>query len=134
MAGHGWMNSVPEEKLVRARAEGMHLGIQSDARIRDIGQPERRGRGDDFIHYSEHVDTRDLHSQACSQALKGQLQQSVEFPGEESSRALRARTLKSDRRRQSDVRCVRHEEMARACRVEGEQVVANRKKRRLHDG
>ena len=47
---------------------------------------------------------------------------------------MRGRTQKANRRRQSNVRGVRHEEMACAGGVQDQKVVADRNERRLHDG
>src|SRR6266849_8568172 len=134
MARECRVDSVPEEEFVRSPAEGVHSRVQNDARVRGVRQPEVRRPSDDIIQESEHVQARDVRSADALHALQDQVQSAVELSGEESSRALRGWTEKTNERRQSDVRGVCYQEVACAGRVQGKKVVTDRKKSRLDDG
>src|SRR5512139_2861765 len=111
------MDAVPEEELVRVSAEGLPFRVERDAGIRGIGKPESAGRGDHFVQESEHVETSDLDTERALEAQKCRLKPGVELGGKEARGALSRGAEKPDRRREGDVRRVRHEKVARAGRV-----------------
>jgi len=128
MAGRGRMDSVPEKNLFGVAQKACALVFR--AMHGSVASVSPKAAGAATTSFSiRNTSTRTISTpRAGFQALQDRFQPAVELGGEESSRALRGRTEKPETaRREPDVRGVRHEELARACRVQGEQVVANRK-------